>query len=743
MASSPLSSIVKVISSVTRGIVNIAPAVSRSLGKVLIGLGKDLFGKGLVGELGGSLFSALGKSIGISKDIAKAKGEASNRGNSPKGIGKILGGVFTKIIGKRNNSIEGKDNNKLDQAGSSVVPKDTRTFSVINRLFVSLGKVTKPLQPVVKRLISVFSIAGKTLRFFIGIGTSLITLGFRLVKSFVGILASVGSLVSGLSSLPSSIVRASQKISSIGSTILDTFTGIPNKLESAFGGIISLIRSYSPAEAKQIEIAFGRLRATIGQILTPLAPMISNIALNIARIIKDASSQIDIKGLFKWIVFLMSLTVGIVIAVVKLVIKIIEKIRSIFQGGGQDIASSLMELQDKILGLVASIWQSILDLVASWLPKVLEYLSTAIPVLIQSIVPLIQRGITILGPVIRKGLDILVKALGWLLRQLPSWLVMLRQQIIQFISYLLTQLPDWLMTLGEYLVQLLADLLIGLGTAILEYLPNLFDDLIKLLESLWVFVKRSFLNFIYSVPRMFLNLGNMVWNALKSSLPWWLKRSLGISDSSDQYPEQLTPGQTQGQEQGISLNKLSTPEGAMQGIANFLKGAGLGEVGSVFDDMSKMFSGLFEKPDDRDLPFESKGVTTGSIEDLGKKAREAALGVSGDPQKITAESSKQTSDNTKAIRDSMQILVTNNASDDIARIVQQAEATNKSIQVLNRASKESINVDKQEKMRLEMSIDEMVYQQQKTNRLLMRMVYGQKEIVEIERQREFGYQRAK
>jgi hypothetical protein len=311
---------------------------------------------------------------------------------------------------------------------------------------------------------------------------------------------------------------------------------------------------------------------------------------------------------------------------------------------------------------------------------------------------------------------------------------MLPRYLLQFISWLLTQLPDWLKTLSEYLVELIGDLLIGLGKAIVEYLPQLGHEIVNLLSSILVFVKKAFWNFVYGIPDMFSKLGTMIWDALKSALPGWIKRRLGISDSSEQ---------AQTQQQGVSLKQLSTPEGVMKGAESFFKGIGLDEVGSVFGDMSKMFSGMLQKPDDSDLPFEAGGVTTGSIEDLGKKAREAALGVSGDPQKVTAESSKQTSDNTKAIRDSMQVLVTNNASEDIARLVREAEVSNKSIQVLSKTSNEGVEVDRREKMKLEMSIRDMIYEQQKTNRLLMRMAYGQREIVEIERQREFGFQRAK
>ena len=673
---------------------NIGKTLAKSVSSVLSGVTKVV--KSFVGAIGNRFIgtiskvysSILGESTkSISREnYSSTEGKQSSSTSSKiyistlfKGISETLGGFFTKITSKENKTTTDKDSGKLGQPDSLSAPKDidTRAFDVIKRLFVSLGKVTKPLQLGIKGLISVFRVASKTFLVSTRVGESLVILGVLLAKAFTGILSSASSLVSGLASLPSSISNASSKIGSIGSTILDTFTGIPGQLQSAFSGAISMIKSYSPAEAKQIEIAFGRLRATIGQVLAPIAPMISNIVLNVARIIKDSTSQIDIKGVFKWIVFFMSLTIGTVIAGIKLLVVIIRKLRGGLQGGFQGILSVISSL---------------------------------------------------LG----KAIQIVVKLLGWLLRQLPTWLSMLPRYLLQFISWLLTQLPDWLKTLSEYLVELIGDLLIGLGKAIVEYLPQLGNEIVNLLSSILVFVKKAFWNFVYGIPDMFSKLGTMIWNALKSALPGWIKRRLGISDSSEQ---------AQPQQQGVSLKQLSTPEGIMKGAESFFKGIGLDEVGSVFGDMSNMFSRLFEKPDDSDLPFEAGGVTTGSIEDLGKKAREAALGVSGDPQKVTAESSKQTSDNTKAIRDSMQLLVTNNANEDIARMANEASKSNKAIQVLNKTNEERVDIDRREKLKLEMSIDEMVYQQQKTNRILMRMAYGQKEMVEMERQKNFGYNR--
>jgi len=359
---------------------------------------------------------------------------------------------------------------------------------------------------------------------------------------------------------------------------------------------------------------------------------------------------------------------------------------------------------------------------------------------------------------VKQALDIIVQALGWLLRQLPSWLAMLWQQIIQFVSYLLTQLPDWLMQLGEYVVQLLADLAIGIGTAILEYLPKLWDELLNLLDSLLVFLKKAITNFIYGIPRMFSNLGTMIWNGLKNKLPDWAKRLLGISSS----PEESAPvEQTQQQQKttegagskqggdakqggggGGLLDKLGTPEGVMQGIANFFNDLGLEDVGAVFGDMSNMFQKLFEEPEDTsDLSFEAKEGTTTSIEDIGKKAREAALTVNEDPQKRTAEATKQTSQNTNAIQQGLQALAGALAGSGLNQLAQQADANAKAIQALNKTNKEGVEAGKQEQIVLVKGIDAMARRQEIANDLLMQMANSQRMMAEMERSKNYSFSR--
>jgi len=705
---------------------------------------------------------------GITKAVKKQSGkeggqekptQGQKRGNPCKGINECMTNLNKVITPLQSNA------KNLSNAFQSVNPNAIQLAKIKQQLIQKLkslkGSVIKFLNPI-----NLLSAAIKlSIKLFYKMASTIVRLSFSIIKHTAklaaNIIGSVFPLASALGGLGSQMMGLVQKVSSIGQTILDTFTGIPGKLESMFGGITSLIKSYSPAQAKQIEIAFGQLRATMGRVLVPLAPMIKNIVLNIAKLIKDGASKIDIKKVFKWIVFFMFLTVGVIIAGVKLVIKIIEKvrgfietIRNAFQSGGQGIVSFLMTLQQKILGLVASILQWILNLISTWLPKILAFLGEVIPAIIQSIVPLLQQGIQILGPIIRQGLDIIVQALGWLLQQLPSWLAMLWQQIIQFVSYLLTQLPDWLMQLGEYIVQLLADLAIGIGTAILEYLPKLWDELLNLLDSLLVFLKKAITNFIYGIPRMFSNLGTMIWNGLKNKLPDWAKRLLGISSSPEesapveqqpqtQAPQQQAKPQSGDAKQGGGgglLDKLGTPEGMMQGIANFFNDLGLEDVGAVFSDMSNMFQKLFEEPEDTsDLSFEAKEGTTTSIEDIGKKAREAALTVNEDPQKRTAEATEQTSQNTSAIQQGLQALAGALAGGGLNQLAQQADANAKAIQALHKTNKEGVDNSKQEQIVMVKGIEAMLQQQTVTNELLMRMANSQQQAVEIERSKTYSF----
>jgi len=720
--------------------------------------GAKRLGKSAIKRVNRGITKAVKKQSG--KEGAQEKPTQGQKGGNPcKVMNECMEGlnkVVTPLQSNAKNLI-----NAFQSTNQNTIQLSKFKQQLVQKLKSLKGSVIKFLNPI-----NLLSAAIKvSIKLLYKMASAVVKLSLSILKytaKFAGkVIGSIYPLASAFVGLGSQMMGLVQKVSSIGQTILDTFTGIPGKLESMFGGITSLIKSYSPAQAKQIEIAFGQLRATMGRVLVPLAPMIRNIVLNIAKFIKDGASKIDVKSVFKWIVFFMFLTVGIIIAGVKLVIKIVEKvrgfietIRNAFQSGGQGIVSFLMTMQEKILGLVAAFWGWILNLISTWLPKILGFLSEAIPAIIQSLFPMVKRGIEILGPLVKQALDIIVQALGWLLQQLPSWLAMLWQQIIQFVSYLITQLPDWLMQLGEYVVQLIADLAIGIGTAILEYLPKLWDELLNLLESLWVFLKKSVTNFIYGIPRMFSNLGTMIWNGLKNKLPGWAKRLLGISSSPEestpveQQPQQQAPQQqakTQGgdsKQGGVAglLNKIGTPEGMMQGIANFFNDLGLEDVGAVFGDMSNMFQKLFEEPGDTsDLSFEAKEGTTTSIEDIGKKAREAALTVNEDPQKRTAEATEQTSQNTSAIQQGLQALAGALAGSGLNQLAQQADANAKAIQALNKTNKEGVDTSKQEQIVMVKGIEAMLQQQTMTNELLIRIANSQQQAVEIERSKTYSF----
>jgi len=720
--------------------------------------GAKRLGKGAIKKVNRGITKAVKKQSG--KEGAQEKPTQGQKGGNPcKVMNECMEGLNKVVTPLQSNAKNLSNAFQSTNQNTSQLTKFKQ--QLVQKLKSLKGSVIKFLNPI-----NLLSAAIKvSIKLLYKMASAVVKLSLSILKytaKFAGkVIGSIYPLASAFVGLGSQMMGLVQKVSSIGQTILDTFTGIPGKLESMFGGITSLIKSYSPAQAKQIEIAFGQLRATMGRVLVPLAPMIRNIVLNIAKFIKDGASKIDVKSVFKWIVFFMFLTVGVIIAGVKLVIKIVEKvrgfietIRNAFQSGGQGIVSFLMTIQEKILGLVAAFWGWILNLISTWLPKILGFLSEAIPAIIQSLFPMVKRGIEILGPLVKQALDIIVQALGWLLQQLPSWLAMLWQQIIQFVSYLITQLPDWLMQLGEYVVQLIADLAIGIGTAILEYLPKLWDELLNLLESLWVFLKKSVTNFIYGIPRMFSNLGTMIWNGLKNKLPGWAKRLLGISSSPEestpveQQPQQQAPQQqakTQGgdsKQGGVAglLNKIGTPEGMMQGIANFFNDLGLEDVGAVFGDMSNMFQKLFEEPGDTsDLSFEAKEGTTTSIEDIGKKAREAALTVNEDPQKRTAEATEQTSHNTSAIQQGLQALAGALAGGGLNQLAQQADANAKAIQALHKTNKEGVDNSKQEQIVIVKGIEAMIQHQAITNELLMRMANSQQQAVEIERSKTYSF----
>jgi phage-related protein len=715
--------------------------------------GAKRLGKSAIKKVGKGIknaFSKRSQKPGTPNDPDKGqKGKGSKCANDE--ICKTINDCFAALA-KTVTPLQANTNNLTDAFQSA--NKSTIKLSKIKQYLVQnykalIGSVLKFLNPI-----NLLSRAIKlSIKLFYKMASSIVKLSLSIVKYTAKlapkVIGSILPLASAFGSLGSQMMGLVQKISNIGQTILDTFTGIPGKLESMFGGITSLIKSYSPAQAKQIEIAFGQLRATMGRVLVPLAPMIKNIVLNIAKLIKDGASKIDIKKVFKWIVFFMFLTVGVIIAGVKLVIAIIQKIRSIFQGGGQGIVAFLLDLQRKIFTIVVAVWRWILDFLKTIGPQIAAFIGY----IFDSIGPLVQQAVEMLGPIIGEAIDLIVQAFGWLLRQLPSWIGKLLELLLQGVTWLVQQLPGWLMKLSEYALDLMLDLAEGLVNAIVEYVPKLWDQLLNLLESLWEFVKQSWRNFINYLPQAISKIANRILNIL----PGWAKRLLGISGSAEaeeQPPQQQPPPQQQqqpakqdqskasDQKQGGGglLDKLGTPEGAMKGIANFFNELGLEDVGAVFSDMSNMFQKMFEEPGDTsDLSYEAKEGTTTSIEDIGKKAREAALTVNEDPQKRTADATEQTSQNTSAINQGLQALAGALAGGGLNQLAQQADANAKAIQALHKTNKEGVEAGKQDQMVMVKGMEAMLQQQAMTNELLMRMANSQKQVAEIERSKTYSF----
>jgi hypothetical protein len=746
-------------------------AIGKSLGqlalkgaqKAAIGAGKlALKGARKAGSLALKGAKRLGKSAikRVSRRITKAvKKQSEKEGGQEKPTQAQNGENPCKGINECMTDL-----NKVITPLQSNAKNLTSAFQSANQNTIQLAKFKQQLVQNLKSLkssvikflnpINLLSSAIKlAIKLFYKMASTIVKLSLSIVKYTAQLAAKViGSifpLASAFGRLGSQMMGLVQKVSNIGQTILDTFTGIPGKLESMFGGITSLIKSYSPAQAKQIEIAFGQLRATMGRVLVPLAPMIKNIVLNIAKLIKDGASKIDIKKVFKWIVFFMFLTVGVIIAGVKLVIAIIQKIRSIFQGGGQGIVAFLLDLQKKILTIVVAVWRWILDFLKSIGPQVAAFIEQ----IFDSIGPLVQQAVEMLGPIIGEAIDLIVQAFGWLLRQLPSWIGKLLELLLQGVTWLIQQLPGWLMKLSEYALDLMLDLAEGLVNAIVEYVPKLWDQLLNLLESLWEFVKQSWSNFINYLPQAISKIANRIVNIL----PEWAKSLLGVSGSTEaeeQPSQQQQPTQQQqqpakqdqakGSDQkkggGGFLDKLGTPEGAMQGIANFFNELGLEDVGAVFSDMSNMFQKMFEEPGDTsDLSYEAKEGTTTSIEDIGKKAREAALTVNEDPQKRTADATEQTSQNTSAINQGLQALAGALAGGGLNQLAQQADANAKAIQALHKTNKEGVEAGKQDQVVMVKGIEAMLQQQTMTNEILMRMANSQKQVAEIERSKTYSF----
>jgi hypothetical protein len=501
-----------------------------------------------------------------------------------------------------------------NRSPKGINPKNP-AFNGINNSFQFLGKNVKSLQPLFQRLNKSFQFMAKS---------------FRLLQlNSISSSSSINSLSASLIGMIPIIGKTAKKFvlfaEGIADTIVDTFTGIPNFIESKFSGIISLIKSYSPAQAKQIEIALGRLRATIGEALTPLAPMIKNIVLNVARFIKDNISKIDIKSLFKWIVFFMFLSVGVIIAGVKLIIKLAERIN---------------QLLDK--------------------PKLAK-----------------QRVNTIVGDFVETVKEKFENAKNWVRRQLGLEVE--------------EEPPVYDGVSGEIFTairNMQADDLTPEELARLQQLPP-----------------------------------EVVQAALQASTPRQDQQSV---------PTQATQA---------TKSSAYTPEKMMADMSSFFRKMGMEDFSEVMKEMSSMFDKLFETPDTKGLPFEATTSTATSVEDIGKQAREAALGVNKKPEEETAEATKQTSRNTEDIRHGVQGLVGALPRKSVMELIREAELHIEAIRALDKNNMMALDADRQEQALVINGIEAMAKRQEKANELLMRMVDNQRLIAEMERSKNYSFGR--
>jgi len=717
------------------------------------------------------------------------QGVAKGVGSVAKGVGRGLG----KSLGRGSGSDDGESSDKglLGLLGNPL--------KKIGSSFLSLTKNIKPLQFGTQKLSKVFQFLGK--------GTK------SLNVSSLASASSINDLSSSLIGMIPIVGKTAQQFvafaESIATTVVNTLTSLPNFLQSKFGGIVSLVKSYSPAQARQVEIAFGQMRATIGRYLVPLAPMIRNLVINITKFVKGGLSKIDIKKAFKWIVFLMFLAVGIVIGAVKLIIRIINGIREFFSSGLRGMASKIWNFLQKVLEWIVKWTGYLLRKIPSWLVLLIKYI---------------------------------LKGLGWLLKQIPGLFV-----------WGLKELPGALKRAAIYIVGLVKDLVVGIVHAVVYHLPQIGEEIINFLWDAWESIKQGWNELIDWVVDSFKSLANSIWEALKSILPSWLVSGLEtvggwisdawegitgfvsdvwegakqlasdigdfVSNAADavgeaakqlwndakdlvpdsikedissawntitegvssiwnwfdrtfstgsekvgqpsQPPQEQTPSeqpQPQAQEQAQvqeqakvedsdqgtaqqGAKESGTPESMLQGVADFFNELGLEDFGAVFSDMANMFEGLFKDVDTSDLSFEAKEGTTSSLEDIGKQARQAALGANKKPEEKTADATQKTSENTGAIEENMQGLVSALRIDGFAKLAQEADANAKAIELLNKTNKEGIEAGEREKMVIIEGFDALAQKQELTNELLMRMVNSQKLIADMERSKNYSFSR--